>query len=189
MKFNKHSEVEGKHAILSASKHYWINDDPEKLIERVAKANNAALGTRLHAFADEAIKLGQKLENNSKTINLYINDCIGYRMDTEVVLFYSWYAFGTADAIQFRQEADGRFVLRIFDLKTGTSKASFVQLMAYAALFCLEYGIKPMTIEYDLRIYQNDEVTMWDTDPEEVAHIMDRFVESNKLIADYQKEE
>lgn len=188
MKFKKHSEVEGKHALLSASKYHWINDDPEELFARVSKANAAALGTREHAFAAEAIALGHKLENNSKTINAYINDCIGYKMDTEVVLFYTWYAFGTADAIQFRQEADGRYVLRIFDLKTGTNKASFVQLMAYAALFCLEYDVKPMTIDYDLRIYQNDEIYFHETDPEEVAHIMDRYEEANKLIMQYNEE-
>lgn len=188
MKFKQHSECEGKHALLSASKYHWINDEPEELLERVSKANNAALGTRLHAFAHDAISLRRNQPNNHQTLNLYINDCIGYRMETEVVLFYSWYAFGTADAIQFRQESDGRFVLRIFDLKTGTSKASFQQLIAYAALFCLEYDVKPMTIDYDLRIYQNDQAYLYDTDPEEVAHVMDRYIEANALITDYQKE-
>ena len=188
MKFKQHSEVEGRHAILSASKYHWFNDDDEALIERVAKANNAALGTRLHQFAHDAISLRRTQPNNSQTINLYINDCIGYRMQTEQVLFYSWFAFGTADAIQFREESDGSFVLRIFDLKTGTSPASVKQLMAYAALFCLEYNVKPMSIEYDLRIYQNDEVFMFDTDPEEIAHMMDRYQTANKLLEEYQKE-
>lgn len=193
MKFKKHSEVEGRHALLSASKYHWLNDDPEKLIARVSKANNAVLGTRLHQFAVDAISLGRKQPNNSQTLNLYINDCIGYRMETEVVLFYSWYAFGTADAIQFRKEfredtGEEVFVLRIFDLKTGTSPASVVQLQAYAALFCLEYDVKPMVIDFDLRIYQNDEVTMFETDPEDIARIMDRYVEANKLVTAYQEE-
>lgn len=188
MKFNQHSDVEGKHALLSASKYHWINDDPEKLLNRVAKANAAVLGTRKHQLAHDLISLGQKLPNTNQTMNLYVNDCIGYRMQTEVVLFYSWYAFGTADAIQFRKEEDGTPVLRIFDLKTGSSPASFTQLMAYAALFCLEYDVKPMTIAYDLRIYQNDEVTMFETDPEEIAYIMDRYMESDKLIKAYQEE-
>lgn len=187
MKFNKHSELEDKHALLSASKYHWINDSPEKLLDRVSKANAAAYGSRLHKFASEAILLGQKLENNSKTLNLYINDCIGYRMQPEVVLFYTYNAFGTADAINFRKEGES-FVLRIFDLKTGVSPASFNQLLAYAALFCLEYVVKPMTIEYDLRIYQNDEVSMWETDPEEVAFVMDRYIECNKLVEKFQEE-
>lgn len=188
MKFKKHSEVEGRHALLSASKYHWINDDDEALISRVEKANAAAHGTRLHAFAAEAIQLRQKMENNSKTINLYVNECIGYGMEVEVVLFYTWYAFGTADAIQFRQEDDGRFVLRIFDLKTGTSKASFTQLVAYAALFCLEYEIKPMTIDYDLRIFQNDDIHYYECDPEEVAYVVDRYKEANKLVTKHQEE-
>lgn len=189
MKFNKHSEVEGKHSLLSASKYHWLNDDEEKLVSRVEKANAAAHGTRLHAFASEAIKLGQKLENNSKTLNLYVNDCIGYRMETEVVLFHSWYAFGTADAISFRKEADDNFVLRIFDLKTGTNPGSVVQLMVYAAYFCLEYGIKnPRTIDYDLRIYQNDDVHFFEVDPDDVSHIVDRILESEKIIKAYLEE-
>lgn len=188
MKFNKHSDLEGRHAILSASSPYWINDDAEKLIARVAKANNAVLGTRKHALAHELISLGQKLPSTSQTLNLYVNDCIGYRMRTEQPLFYSWYAFGTADAIQFRREEELGYVLRIFDLKTGTGAVKFTQLMAYAALFCLEYNIKPMQIMYDLRIYQNDDIQMFETDPEEIAHIMDRYIESNKLITAYQEE-
>lgn len=182
MKFKKHSDVEGRHALLSASNYYWMNDDAEALISRVEKANAAAHGSRLHAFAAEAIQLRQKMENNSKTVNLYVNECIGYGMEVEVVLFYSYYAFGTADAIQFRQEDDGRFVLRIFDLKTGTSKTSFKQLIAYAALFCLEYNIRPMTIEYDLRIFQNDEMHFYECDPEEIAVAMDIYEEANKLV-------
>lgn len=48
------------------------------------------------------------------SVNAFVNDAIGYRMDPEVLLYYSDNAFGTADAISF---IDG--VLRIFDLKTG----------------------------------------------------------------------
>lgn len=188
MRFNRHSEVEGRHALLSASKYHWINDDAEKLLDRVANANAAAHGSRLHNWACETIRLGLKMPNTNQTLNLYVNDCIGYHMEPEVVLFYSWNAFGTADAIQFRKEDDGNFVLRIFDLKTGKSKASFTQLMVYAALFCLEYDVKPMMITYDLRIYQNDEVLMYETDPEEIAYVMDRIKESDKLIKAYQEE-
>ena len=188
MKFNRHSEYEGKHALLSASNYYWLADDDEALLERLAKANAAAHGTREHAFAAEAIRLGHKLENNTMTVNYYINECIGYRMEPEVLLFYTPYAFGTADAISFRQEADGRFVLRIFDLKTGTSKASFRQLIAYAALFCHEYGVKPMTIDYDLRIFQNDDMHMYECDPEEVAEVYDRYESANQLLIKNNKE-
>ena len=32
MNFNKHSDLEGCHAFLSASKYHWINYDDEKLV-------------------------------------------------------------------------------------------------------------------------------------------------------------
>jgi hypothetical protein len=146
----------------------------------------AALGTRLHAWAAETIKLGLKQPENSKTINLYVNDCIGYRMSIEVPLAYSSNAFGTADAISFTSnpDPDSSFVqiLRIYDLKNGSSPTSKTQLECYAALFCLEYRVRPMEIEYDLRIYQNDNVEQFDTDPEDIAYIMDRYIVADKLI-------
>jgi len=46
-----------------------------------------------------------------------------------------------------------------------------------------------MEIEYDLRIYQNDEIRMIETDAEEIVYIMDRIVESDKLINNAMAEE
>lgn len=193
MEFNKHSELEGKHAYLSASKPSWLRYEPEQLIERVEKSNAAALGTRLHAFACEAIKLRQKMEANGKTVNRYVNDCIGFRMTPEQPLFYSWYAFGTADALSFRREADGTRVLRIFDLKTGTGPVKFEQLVIYAAYFNLEYGgkykFKPMDIAYELRIYQNDDYVVYEPTPEEIVYAMSRIVESDKIIRNHLENE
>lgn len=193
MEFNRHSELEGKHSYLSASSSAWLRYEPEQLIERVQKSNAAALGTRLHAFACEAIKLRQKMENNGKTVNRYVNDCIGFRMIPEQPLFYSWYAFGTADALSFRREADGTRVLRIFDLKTGTGPVKFEQLVVYAAYFNLEYGgkykFKPMDIAYELRIYQNDDYQVYIPEPEEVVYCMSRIVESDKIIRAHMENE
>lgn len=185
MRFNRHSDVEDKHALLSASQPYWLNDDDAKLLERVDKANNAALGTRKHKLAHDLITLRQELPNTTQTLNMYVNDCIGYGMSTEQVLFYSYYAFGTADAIQFRTEADGKRVLRVFDLKTGTGRCDKRQLFLYAAYFCLEYKVKPMTIVYDLRLYQNDAIEFVETDPEEIAYMMDEIIRKDKLIREY----
>lgn len=185
MRFNRHSELDGKHALLSASQPYWLNDDAEKLLARVDKANNAVLGTRKHELAHDLISLRQELPNTSQTLNMYVNDCIGYGMMTEQVLFYSFFAFGTADAIQFRTEADGRRVLRIFDLKTGTGRCDKRQLLIYAAYFCLEYKIKPVGIEYDLRIYQNDEIEFVETTAEDIAYIMDDIIRKDKMIREY----
>jgi hypothetical protein len=150
------------------------------------KKMTAALGTRLHNWAAETIRLGIKMPDNSKTINMYVNDCIGYRMEVEQPLIYTPNAFGTCDAISFGENPDKdsvyRMLLRIFDLKNGENLASKTQLECYAALFCLEYKQRPMELEYDLRIYQNDDVQMFETDPEEIAYIMDRYVIADRLI-------
>ena len=178
-RFKRHMELEGRHAFLSPSKYYWVNYDDEKILSSYDKQMTAALGTRLHAFAHEAIQLGQHMPDNSKTINMYINDCIGYRMRTEVPLAYSDNAFGTADAIDFDEPNK---LLRIFDLKNGESRASERQLECYAALFCLEYKVRPAEIGYDLRIYQSDDIQEFNTDPEDIAYIMDRYIVADKLI-------
>jgi hypothetical protein len=177
MIFNQHSDLIGKHAFLSASKYHWINYDEEKIVEAYDKAMTAARGTRLHALAHDLISLGVKLPNTQQTLNMYVNDCIGYRMKTEQVLFYSYDAFGTADAIDFRDR-----VLKIFDLKNGVTPTKETQLEVYAAFFCLEYKVRPAEIEYDLRIYQNDEIYAFDTDPDRILHIIDRIVQFDQLI-------
>jgi hypothetical protein len=149
MIFNEHSNLEGQHAFLSASKYSWINYDEDK-IDRVYIATLAARrGTELHKFAHEAIRLGVKLPKTSRTLHAYVNDAIGYRMASEQILYYSDNCFGTADTISFRRNQ-----LRIHDLKTGVTQTSEKQLEVYAALFCLEYRIKPLEIETELRIYQ-----------------------------------
>lgn len=182
MIWNTHSDLVGKHAFLSASKYHWINYDEEKLAETYDKHMTAALGTRLHALAHDLISLGVKLPNNATTLSMYVNDCIGFRMDTEVVLFHSYNAFGTCDAIAFRDR-----VLQIFDLKNGVTPVKETQLEIYAAFFCLEYKVRPAEIEFDLRIYQNDDITIYDTDPEDIAYIMSRIIEFDKLIEDMKK--
>ena len=185
-KFNRHTELEGRHSFLSPSKYHWVNYDDEKILSSYDKHMTAALGTRLHAWAAETIKLGLHQPNNSKTINMYVNDCIGYRMSIEVSLAYSVNAFGTADAIWFgdhpNPESQWKQLLRIFDLKNGSSPTSKTQLECYAALFCLEYRVRPMEIDYDLRIYQNDAIEQFETDPEDIAYIMDRYIVADRLI-------
>jgi hypothetical protein len=135
------------------------------------------MGTKLHEWAKKTIELGIKQPRSKKTIYAYVNDAIGFKMDTEVVLFYSDRFFGTADAISFK---DG--MLRIHDLKTGKRQASMEQLEIYAALFCLEYRMKPGDIDMELRIYQNDEVLVHNPEPNEIVAIMDKIVYLHKLI-------
>lgn len=98
-------------------------------------------------------------------------------MSTEVILYYSDRFFGTADAISFR---DG--MLRIHDLKTGKTPVHMEQLEIYAALFCLEYKVKPSEIDMELRIYQKDEVLVHNPTAEDIEPIMDKIVHFNKLL-------
>jgi hypothetical protein len=177
MIFKEHSNLLGQHAFLSASKHHWINYEDEKIDRVYIAALAARKGTELHEFAHEAIRLGIKLPKTPKTLHLYVNDAIGYRMASEQVLYYSDNCFGTADSISFH-----RSKLRIHDLKTGVTKTSEHQLEVYAALFCLEYRVKPFEIEMELRIYQNDEIKIYEGDPDVIVHIMDRIITFDKRI-------
>lgn len=183
MLFNRHSDYEGRHAVLSASKHHWLNYTDQKIAAFVESRMSAQRGTDLHNLASEAIRLKVKLPDNNQTINAYVNDAIGFRMSPEVLLFYSPNCFGTADAIGFRNNK-----LRISDLKNGITPTSFNQLYIYAALFCLEYGMKPMDIDTELRIYQNDDVKIMEGDRDFMTHVMSRIVYTDKMINDARAE-
>ena len=179
MIFNDHSKLNGCHAFLSASQYHWIRYTDEKIIDRYNKQLAVKRGTELHDFASKCIQLGQKLPKSKKTLNSFVNDAIGYGMETERVLFYSENCFGTADAISFNEKE--RF-LRIHDLKTGVNPAHFEQLLIYAAMFCLEYNYKPEQIRIELRLYQNDEILVLEPIAEEIRDIMDTIVRFDKLI-------
>lgn len=184
MIFNQHLSLAGAHAFLSASSASWVNYDLDKLEERYIASMAAERGTRLHAVAAELIKLKIKQAQDGKTFSLYVNDAIGYRMVPEQTLFYSFNCFGTPDAIAFRQNK-----LRIHDLKTGAIRVENPkQLEVYAAIFCLEYGQKPFEIEIELRIYQDNEVRIYEADPDVITHIMDRIVTFDKHIESMRQE-
>ncbi len=180
MKWNDHSKYEGLHAFLGPSKYSWLRWDDNITIERYLNSYAADVGTIIHELAQNCIKNRIKLNMKDKHIiditllsrgiprNSYdaemilgvlvpfVNDAIGFRMDSEVILYYDFYCFGTADAILYDEKSK---TLRIHDLKTGISPASMEQLMIYAALFFLEYNIKPRDMEnIELRIYQNTEI-------------------------------
>lgn len=177
MNFNEHGQLKGCHAFLSASKYHWINYDEDKLATTYSNFLAVQKGTKLHDFAAQCIELGQKLPKSKKTLNMYVNDAIGFRMTPEQVLYYSDNCFGTADAISFR---DG--LLRIHDLKTGVTPAHMEQLMVYAALFCLEYRMKPAEIGMELRLYQSDEILIHEPEVDEIVPIMDKIMSFDKLI-------
>ena len=177
MNFLKHSNLEGQHAFLGASKYHWINYDENKVAESYSRFLSTQRGTVLHDFAAQCIRLGQKLPRSRKTLNMYVNDAIGYKMTPEQILYYSDNCFGTADTICFKDN-----VLRIHDLKTGVIPAHMEQLEIYAALFCLEYKIKPGDIDMELRIYQSDEILYHKPTVEDIAPIMDKIITFDKVI-------
>lgn len=177
MIFNTHSGILGQHAFLGPSKYHWINYDSEKLAEVFRNSQAAQRGVKLHEFAHSAIRLGIKLPRTQQTLSMYVNDAIGYRMNTEQILYYSENCFGTTDTISFRKN-----LLRIHDLKTGVISGSVHQLEIYAALFCLEYGVKPGEIEIELRIYQDDEIEASTPEVDTIAHIMSTIITFDRRI-------
>ncbi len=184
MNFNEHSNLKGQHAYLGASKYHWINYDEDKIAQSYLNFLAAQKGTELHDFAAQCIKLGQKLPRSAKTLNMYVNDAIGYKMEPEQILYYSPNAFGTADAIAFRNG-----LLRIHDLKTGVAPTHMEQLEIYAALFCLEYDFKPREIDMELRIYQTDEIAVLNPTAEDIDPIMDKIISFDKIITKIRLEE
>ena len=183
MNWNEHSSVKDLHAFLSPSKISWIRYDSEKLRTAYMNFLGVERGTRLHAYASEAIQLKRKQPKTKDTVSMFINDAIGYKMQSEQPLFYSYNCFGTADAISFRKN-----LLRIHDLKTGNLPAHMEQLMIYAALFCLEYDHNPEDIGIELRIYQFDDIQVCNPKPEEIRSIME-IIESHDEVLNKLKED
>lgn len=177
MNWNNHSKLAGAHAFMGASKWQWINYDEDKITELYNSQQAVLRGTRLHELAARLISEHVNLPRTTKTLNMYVNDAIGYKMDPEVVLFYSENVFGTADAISFRKG-----LLRIHDLKTGEKPAHIEQLFIYAALFCLEYKQKPGEIEMELRLYQNNAIQIVNPTAEDILPIMDKAIRFDKRL-------
>lgn len=178
MEFNTHYKLTGAHAFLSASKFHWIRYDEEKLERLFAMHMAAKRGSALHDLARDLIRMGVKLDPDVKTtLNMYVNDAIGFRMRPEQVLYYSPNCYGTTDAIIFRNNK-----LRIHDYKSGVNQSSVDQLLVYTALFCLEYNHEPWDIEIELRIYQNDEIKYFEPDPPEIKRIMEQIIFFDKKL-------
>lgn len=182
-RFKDYSRYAGQHSFLSASNYHWLNYDDQKLAERYLALMAAARGTELHDLAARMIKLREKAPRSQKTFNMYVNDAIGFRMTPEQTLYYSPNAFGTADAIAFRND-----ILRIHDFKSGVTPASMNQLLVYDAYFCLDYGIRPGEIQHVLRLYQNNEVIEATPQADDILPIMDKIQRFDKIIADIKEE-
>lgn len=203
MNWNRHSNLEGAHAFLGASKYTWLNKSDEELIESYRNSFATTIGTLLHAYAADSIKFREKLRkgdargvkfdlmrrgvpefaidihNSFPTLMRYVNDSIGFQMDPEVVLYYSDTCFGTTDAIQYYSNDN---LLRINDLKTGVTPAKMDQLKIYAALFFLEYGLKPEKNRMELRIYQLDDYILYEPEPDEIREVMNAIVSKDRVL-------
>ena len=205
MIWKDYSHLKNTHAFCGASKYAWRNYTIEKLIQAKESSYAATIGTKLHDYAAKNIKKHFKVVKADKrdvyrylavenaipdnaididrlfpNLMTYVNDAIGFRLDPEVILYYSPDFYGTADGISW-SESDS--ILRISDLKTGTTPASFVQLENYAAFFCLDYRIKPSQIKkIEFRLYQNNEVLYAEPSSEILFPIIDQIVEFNKAL-------
>ena len=206
MNWNRHSNLEGSHAFLSASKYAWLNKSNEELIQAYQNSFATSIGTLLHAYAADAIRFREKLRKSDAkgakfdlmrrgipeyaidihsvfgNLMSYVNDAIDYRMDPEVLLYYSDLCYGTADTIQFYQDRENKSILRIHDLKTGQTPVKMEQLIIYAALFFLEYGYKPESIHTELRIYQLDDIIVYEPESEKVREVMGKIVEKDRVL-------
>lgn len=186
MKWNDHSKLLGHHAFLSASQCHWLKYDVDKLISRYENELAKQRGTELHEFAENAIKHRIKLQpgQTHPAVANFVNDAIGYNMSTEVVLYYSPFAFGTADAIKYTPPTKDkpRGFLRIHDLKTGVTKPKMEQLMVYAAYFFIEYGIKPEKTDMELRIYQGTDIQYANPEAEDIYDIIHTIKEFSSVL-------
>lgn len=201
MIFEKHTNLIGKHAILAPSQPHWLRYNEEQLFQKYVSGYAQSIGTSLHELAETLISNSLRLKKSDKLTVLshlihdgipkdiidlerlysnfmaYVNDAIGFKLTPEQVLYYSDFCFGTADAISFRNS-----FLRIHDYKSGTIPAKMEQLLVYAALFCLEYKVKPGEIETELRIYQNDEILFHNPTADEILPVMDSIIRSSKML-------
>lgn len=201
MIFEPHLNLRGKHATLSPSQPSWLGYSDDNLFQKYVSSYAQSMGTALHDLAETLISNNLKLKKGDKLTVLshllssgiprnvidmdriysnfmtYVNDAIGFKLTPEQILYYSDYCFGTADAISFRNN-----FLRIHDYKSGTHPAKMEQLLVYAALFCLEYKVKPGEIETELRIYQNDEVVFHNPTAEEILPVMDIIISHSKAL-------
>lgn len=190
MNWNNHSRLQGSHSFLSASSYHWLNYDNEKLISVYRNKLATLRGTALHELASNLIKLKVKLPNTQKTLNMFVNDAIGFGMQSEQILYFSDNAFGTADAIYFgKQRGTDRLILRVHDLKTGEMPAHMEQLLVYAAYFCLEYHVRPGEIDMECRIYQNNDIVYYNPTAEDIGPIMDKIITFDKLIEELKEKE
>lgn len=115
-----------------------------------------------------------------ETVKAYVNDAVGFKMKTEVVLVFTDNFFGTCDAIK----EDKNFV-RIHDLKTGSTPAHIEQLLIYEALYCLMNDTDPFKLSSELRIYQNNDILIVTPEPSDIVSIMDKIRKFDQIMTKF----
>jgi hypothetical protein len=114
------------------------------------------------------------------TIKMFVNDCIGFGMESEKKVTYSDLFWGTSDAIKLDKNK-----LMVFDLKTGSRPAKEPQVFIYAALFCLENHLKPNNVTIETRIYQNAEIISTVPEPGDIQAIMEKIIHLDSLATKF----
>lgn len=178
------------HAFLSPSKFHWIRYDKEKLVKAFYNYMAIERGTKLHEIAANLISESISLPRKNETFNMYVNDAIKYKMEPEKLLRYSDNLYGTADALAYTPGVRGNLNhLRIHDLKTGTTPAHMDQLIIYAGLYCLINHIDPFETEYELRLYQNNDIQIYSPTSQEVAEYIAKMIEADKIVSEIRAQE
>lgn len=196
----------GTHALLSPSSPSWFRYTEEDFVRKYLNSYSTIIGTLVHAYACDAISEKMTLTLRDKkhlvfelrrhdvpmnvididyifpTVVKYVNDCIKYDMDPEVLLIFSKVCYGTTDAISF----DGK-TLRISDLKTGRTPANLEQLEGYAALWYLYYaedeGIDLDDINIELRIYQDGKVLVGKPSASDIQPRIDQIIFGDNILS------
>lgn len=178
-----------KRSDIGTELHEWASGQI-KLMQNVSYGRDVEKGLRYHIYKKyenapdyrDVLLLSMTFLPTDVygTVKAFVNDCIGYGMLSEQKVQYSNLFFGTADAIRYTNNS-----LKVFDLKTGSRPAKIDQLYVYASLYCLEHGIKPLDIETEVRIYQNNDVVVNVPDPPLINECMRLIVHKDKVITKF----
>ena len=149
----------------------------EKYMEKYSKCYDPEFGTlllkHLHYIPGEAFL----------TTKQFINDSIGFRMESEKRLTVSSMIYGTADAVRYYTKEN---LLRVSDLKTGKRPAKIEQVFIYAALYCYEYKLKPLNTNFEARIYQNGEIFIEQPSGEDINEILINIVHKDEVAKKFE---
>lgn len=67
--FNDHRSLAGQHAIFSPSQSSWLRYDNDQIAEKILNQHRAALGTEIHEFAAQQIKLNIRVTNTKSLVH------------------------------------------------------------------------------------------------------------------------